>query len=432
MTAVNRIASDSTMMLVKESNVKVAKTDEFQSIMKNAQNLATKLEGREARPTAKEVIVKKLNSAKQGSPIKGELEVQLEQAEEIIGQLIIFIKQEVMDSVEITEEELANAMESLGLEDVDLLSSNNITDLTTYLMTGEKESFELLFNTEFLEKLKNVQSHVKELQTEVLTELNVSESEFTKLVNQILVDQEKSNEAILTKNPAEFIKQEFSDSNVEQKLMEERVEAKVIEKVNQPNQAVVTTEAKDMKQENLAGDKQNENMNQFSEIIPNVMSNLEVVVEKLTDEFEAVNIIKQITDKVSVHFKQGITSMEIQLNPEHLGKVNLEVIAKNGMITASITTESQMAKDAIESQMIILKENLMNQGIKVEEVEVTIAAHQFEHNLDGQKEREDERSAGQGKVKSSNLDLDLESLDSEEILEQSMMLLNGNSVNLTA
>lgn len=402
MTAVNRIASDSTMMLVKESNVKVAKTDEFQSIMKNAQNLATKLEGREARPTAKEVIVKKLNSAKQGSPIKGELEVQLEQAEEIIGQLIIFIKQEVMDSVEITEEELANAMESLGLEDVDLLSSNNITDLTTYLMTGEKESFELLFNTEFLEKLKNVQSHVKELQTEVLTELNVSESEFTKLVNQILVDQEKSNEA------------------------------KVIEKVNQPNQAVVTTEAKDMKQENLAGDKQNENMNQFSEIIPNVMSNLEVVVEKLTDEFEAVNIIKQITDKVSVHFKQGITSMEIQLNPEHLGKVNLEVIAKNGMITASITTESQMAKDAIESQMIILKENLMNQGIKVEEVEVTIAAHQFEHNLDGQKEREDERSAGQGKVKSSNLDLDLESLDSEEILEQSMMLLNGNSVNLTA
>jgi flagellar hook-length control protein FliK len=69
-------------------------------------------------------------------------------------------------------------------------------------------------------------------------------------------------------------------------------------------------------------------------------------------------IVNQIVDKIKVVIKPEATSMEIQLNPENLGKVNLSVISKNGQLTAHFTTESQAAKEALESQMQTLKETL--------------------------------------------------------------------------
>ena len=44
--------------------------------------------------------------------------------------------------------------------------------------------------------------------------------------------------------------------------------------------------------------------------------------------------------------------MEIQLNPENLGKINLTVVAKDGMITAQLTAQNEAVKNAIENQIV--------------------------------------------------------------------------------
>ncbi len=69
--------------------------------------------------------------------------------------------------------------------------------------------------------------------------------------------------------------------------------------------------------------------------------------------------------------------MELQLNPESLGKINLSVVAKDGIMTAHFTAQNEMVKEAIESQIQILKDNLNNQGLKVESIEVTVSNFSF-------------------------------------------------------
>jgi flagellar hook-length control protein FliK len=70
--------------------------------------------------------------------------------------------------------------------------------------------------------------------------------------------------------------------------------------------------------------------------------------------------------------------MELQLNPENLGKVNLSIQSKNGVLTAQFVVQNEISKEAIESQMHILRESLNEQGIKVEAIEVTVSNYTFD------------------------------------------------------
>ena len=121
-----------------------------------------------------------------------------------------------------------------------------------------------------------------------------------------------------------------------------------------------------------------------------------------------------------------------------LPKLQLQVAVKNGTMTAHFTAENEAVKSAIENQVVQLKENLDQQGIKVEAVEVTIASHEFERNLqqgNRQNQEEESKKSQKGKV---NLNLNgIESLEEEDLtgeerLEAEMMLQNGNTVSYTA
>ena len=140
------------------------------------------------------------------------------------------------------------------------------------------------------------------------------------------------------------------------------------------------------------------------------------------------------------------TSIEMRLNPENLGRVLINVTEQEGSVRASIQTQNVEVKEAMESQLAVLRTTLEGQGIKVTEVEVTVASHEFEENLEKgnanagmgeeqqQGERADEESAG-GRRRNLNVnDLDeLQGLMSEEeMLAAQIMKDNGNSVDYTA
>lgn len=85
------------------------------------------------------------------------------------------------------------------------------------------------------------------------------------------------------------------------------------------------------------------------------------------------HIVEQIVTQIKIRVLPETTSMELQLNPASLGRVNLQVSSANGVATATLTVENQMAKEALESQMITLKETFDEQGLKVDAVEVTVS-----------------------------------------------------------
>lgn len=152
----------------------------------------------------------------------------------------------------------------------------------------------------------------------------------------------------------------------------------------------------------------------------------------------SLDIINQILESAKVKELSNGGSIELTLTPETLGKVNLTVAAKNGVITANITAQTEAAKDAIAANIEVLKENLNNQGIKVESVEVAVASHNLEQNLE-QNERGHEADESK-KDKTSKIRFDENGeritgegdgveLSTEEIRRRNPLELDNTKVN---
>ncbi len=96
-------------------------------------------------------------------------------------------------------------------------------------------------------------------------------------------------------------------------------------------------------------------------------------------------VFTQIIQKVKVAASPGASEMEIELKPEFLGRLKLTVTADNGLVTARFNTHSPHVKAVIEANLQVLRDTLADQGIKVDQLTVTVTP---EKNHSGQNERE--------------------------------------------
>ena len=117
-------------------------------------------------------------------------------------------------------------------------------------------------------------------------------------------------------------------------------------------------------------------------------------------------IMRQIMDYMKINLKPEISSMEMQLHPASLGTLQIHIVSKGGVITANFLTQNEAVKAALESQMVHLKEQFAEQGVKVEAVEVTVQTHEFERNLDQGREGrgQNRESARRGRSRRLRLD----------------------------
>ena len=131
--------------------------------------------------------------------------------------------------------------------------------------------------------------------------------------------------------------------------------------------------------------------------------------------------------------------MEMQLNPENLGKVYVNVYSREGTIHAQLAASNESVRAALETQVADLRQNLTQAGVKVDAIEVTVASHEFERNLEQNGESEKQQGERQEEKVSHRRNLNSDSLDElsglmteEETLAAQIMRDNGNSVDLTA
>ncbi len=156
-----------------------------------------------------------------------------------------------------------------------------------------------------------------------------------------------------------------------------------------------------------------------------------------TEQTSFEGIVRQIVQQVKVQVKPDTVSMELQLNPENLGKVNLHVSSKEGAVTAQLFVQNETVKQAIEGQIMVLREAMQQQGIKVEAVEVTVETGDSSRNLEQHEEDSKENAREQArKVSRKNINLlnGLEEVDleEEEILRTHIMRQSGNSLDMNA
>lgn len=80
---------------------------------------------------------------------------------------------------------------------------------------------------------------------------------------------------------------------------------------------------------------------------------------------------RQIVDNIKIMQKNNNTAMVIRLKPEHMGEMILRISTNAaGTISASFQTNNPEARMALESTMLVLKQELAANGLKVQDVDL--------------------------------------------------------------
>jgi flagellar hook-length control protein FliK len=94
----------------------------------------------------------------------------------------------------------------------------------------------------------------------------------------------------------------------------------------------------------------------------------------------AQNIMSQVLDGAKLQLNPTENGQEImmKLRPENLGNVNLKISVEKGILMAEFQVESQVVKEALESNMADLKQALSQKGYSIEGMQVSVGQEQTE------------------------------------------------------
>ena len=108
-------------------------------------------------------------------------------------------------------------------------------------------------------------------------------------------------------------------------------------------------------------------------------------------------IIKQVVDKTVMHLNTGRTLIRINLKPESLGHLRLQITTENQQVMLKIMTEGPLVKEIIESNIHQLKTALHVHGLQIDDFDVFVA-HDSDQQRGGYKSAKFS-SMGDGPIK---------------------------------
>jgi len=369
------------------------------------------------------------------------------------------VRQVLKEKLGVTDEEITDAMQKLGLTVADLIQPNQLTQLTAEL-TGSENIGELLCNDSFME----IVNEIGGLSQDLLDDLGMTSQMFTETVaaaSQVVTTPESAGiEQLPEMQVTENVKADKTAANdtsdqmnsvlKEENTVQTASDADEVEIQKQEDNILLqkeVAEETDTKADDGQTGNRNESGNTSNQtafvsqehtVDPAAAKTPETVPE-FSRQLDTLDLIRQVTEFTKVTVREAQTTMEMQLNPEHLGKLYIEVTTKEGNVSAHIMTQNELVKEALESQMAELKQSMNQAGVKVDAVEVTVGSHEFEKNLE-QNAKQDERQAEeQEKASPKTRRINLDELDElsgvmseEEALVAQIMADHGNSVDYTA
>ncbi|WP_346354623.1 flagellar hook-length control protein FliK [Azotosporobacter soli] len=106
----------------------------------------------------------------------------------------------------------------------------------------------------------------------------------------------------------------------------------------------------------------------FQTVLPSAQPH--VVMQQPVSTQDPYQVVTQIVDQAKLVTMKDSTQMVIRLNPEHLGEMTLRISVDNGNVSAAFHTDNQEVRHLLESSMPQLKQDLANQGFKVDSVDI--------------------------------------------------------------
>ena len=343
-TAKNAVKSEMTDRDAKSSDVRSTKT-ETAAVDKNSEKEETNPEiAAVDKNSEKEEINLEIAAVLAGTQLQN---TAVDVDETVVSDFL----QDIAQQLEVSVDDLMQSMQKLNLQVTDLQDPQNVLKL----MTDVKDlsgTAEILTSPGLMETFKEINSQAKDfaqqqIQTADITETVEVDNVNVQEVQQISATDDMSSDAHSRKSDQQDPQNDITDLG------------------NKNAQTGMS---------NLRG----------------LTERIEELVADRTDVETAENITKQVVNQVKLTMKNDVTSLQMQLYPEHLGKVSIQVVSKNGVLTAQIAAENEVAKAALESQLATLKESFDSQGIKVQSVEVMVSTNAFEQNQQSNTENSDQ------------------------------------------
>ncbi len=314
------------------------------------------------------------------------------------------IKDAIKEEFDVSDEDIKVAMELLGLTALDLLSTAKVAELIEQL-TGT-DALTLITNEDMMQSFNNIINVVDEANADIAGMLGVKTEEVGIVLGQNDIAPVVNSEDTDKQDNVKESDAKNADDNINQTVDNQESLSEVLAKK-------ITTESDGKAKNNMSESNEANNKVTYADVADNMISNItdtfaDIITEDISTVKEA-DIVNQVIDSVKLMASRELTSMEVMLNPEHLGSVHITVTARNGIVSAQIAAQNEQVKTALENQMVTLREQFESQGLKVDAVEITVMAHSFEAGQNfGQSESE--RKQGESKV---HRKLDLSSFDDE-------------------
>lgn len=414
----------------------------------------------------KEISIK---TASKNSPTESEVK---KITDDISSQIV----EKVTDDLDISEDELNNAMQLLGLTAMDLLNPANLAALYCEVTGNASDPQALVLNADFTALFNDVSQVASEndAQLDLLSQLTASDD--GEILDADIVssaDTTDTNESTGSVNTPEKTVDSSNDDTAAsgQNINDTADEAvKVYDGSTQDSSYQNSDEGTSSGEtgNGITSDENTEKTQSKSQVdssfddsgerilhhedgahSDNSVLHASVSEQLNTDtsfemsqsqsrlRVDTTDIIRQIVDSMSISNTTEESAINLQLTPESLGRMYINVSQKNSEIFARIAVSNEAVKEALQTQMVNLKEALNNSGIRVNEVEITVASHEFERNLEqgaanDSRQQESTNSYNGSNSSGSGTDSDMMQDRAEERLVTQIMRDNGNSVDFTA
>ena len=381
------------------------------------------------------------------------------------------VRDVIKDELQVTDEQITEAMETLGLTVADLMNPQQLAALAAEL-TGTEDMSALLCNEAFM----NVMQSVGTLTEDLLQELGVTAEELTQLLEdagqadmnadlmQTVQTADAADARRVYADTADGIRdtaeqpQTAAVAETEPRAVRSKditpeetdTQAKSANAGAEEETAADAAAGSDKEQAQTGSNSNSGQQNSASQAHvdvhtgPTLTETVAMQGANSAGEYAAqvdiADVVRQIVTYTRVNYTANQeTTMEMQLNPEHLGKIYLEITSKDGTVSAHLTAQNEVVKEALESQIADLKQNMNQAGVKVDAVEVTVGGHEFERNLEQNAKQEEQQAEEREKAANATRHINLNELDGlsglmteEETLVAKMMAEQGNSVDFTA
>ena len=363
---------------------------------------------------------------------------------QIVGMLQS-VQEAAMKALNLSSEELNQLLTKQGMSLTDLLQPEKIQQLVL-ASNGTNDILNAITDENLADTMKQLLQTVQEMKDS--SNLDLSLDQIKSIIQQAKEQGNSQISALLpqevSENPIGIVENQqvtVAENNATDDKKEAFSNAQISN--NGADKNVITQDQKtagDFTGNQSSNHKSKDELNtkdQFQVFVDNLVKATPTIQNNFAGDINQItqfrDIVNQIVERIKVSVTTTHTTMEMQLNPENLGKINLSVQAKNGVMTAQFLVQIETSKQAIESQMQTLRDTLSQQGVKIEAIEVTVSANAFEQNYN-----QDSSNQAETRKNDSGKKISLEeALSMTEVMEEVSNTevntgLTGSQIDYTA